>query len=102
MKEEPRVRLLLLGKADVLAHGYERPLAAEMDDEEPPARHGSAVPADDRRAWIGAVSPSLLSRMQERRGLRSRATRRPDLVQRERGESAARPLASSRRQVSSA
>src|SRR5918999_3137864 len=41
--EEPRsVRLLLLGKAAVLAHRYERPLAAEMDDEERPAHHGSA------------------------------------------------------------
>jgi hypothetical protein len=31
-EEERRVRLLLLGKAAVLAHRYERPLAAEMDD----------------------------------------------------------------------
>jgi hypothetical protein len=28
------VRLLLLGKAAVLAHRYERPLAAEMDEQE--------------------------------------------------------------------
>jgi hypothetical protein len=31
-EEECRVRLLLLGKAAVLAHGFERPLAAEMDE----------------------------------------------------------------------
>jgi hypothetical protein len=31
-EEERRVRLLLLGKAAVLAHRYERPLAAEMDE----------------------------------------------------------------------
>jgi hypothetical protein len=33
-EEERRVRLLLLGKAAVLAHRYERPLAAEMDERE--------------------------------------------------------------------
>jgi hypothetical protein len=33
-EEERRVRLLLLGKAAVLAHRYERPLAAEMDETE--------------------------------------------------------------------
>ena len=33
-EEERSVRLLLLGKAAVLAHRFERPLAAEMDDEE--------------------------------------------------------------------
>jgi hypothetical protein len=32
------VRLLLLGNAAVLAHQYERPLAAEMDEEERSAR----------------------------------------------------------------
>src|SRR5215207_8182247 len=32
-EEERRVTLLLLGKAAVLAHRYERPLAAELDDE---------------------------------------------------------------------
>jgi hypothetical protein len=31
-EEERRVRLLLLGKAAVLARRFERPLAAEMDD----------------------------------------------------------------------
>ena len=31
--EVRRVRLLLLGKAAVLAHRYERPLAAEMDEK---------------------------------------------------------------------
>jgi hypothetical protein len=31
-EEERRVRLLLLGKAAVLAHRDERPLAAEMDE----------------------------------------------------------------------
>jgi hypothetical protein len=31
-EEERRMRLLLLGKAAVLAHRYERPLAAEMDE----------------------------------------------------------------------
>jgi hypothetical protein len=33
-EEERRVRLLLLGKAAVLTHRYERPLAAEMDDDQ--------------------------------------------------------------------
>ena len=33
-EEERRVRLLLLGKAAVLAHRFERPLAAEMDEYE--------------------------------------------------------------------
>ena len=33
-EEERSVRLLLLGKAAVLAHRFERPLAAEMDDSE--------------------------------------------------------------------
>jgi hypothetical protein len=33
-EEERRVRLLLLGKAAVLAHRYERPLAAEMDESQ--------------------------------------------------------------------
>jgi hypothetical protein len=31
--QERRVRLLLLGKAAVLAHRFERPLAVEMDDD---------------------------------------------------------------------
>jgi hypothetical protein len=30
--KERRLRLLLLGKAAVVAHRYERPLAAEMDE----------------------------------------------------------------------
>jgi hypothetical protein len=34
------VRLLLLGKAAVLAHRYERPLAAEMDDDQKSSRGG--------------------------------------------------------------
>jgi hypothetical protein len=33
-EEERRAGPLLLGKAAVLAHRFERPLAAEMDDEE--------------------------------------------------------------------
>jgi hypothetical protein len=33
-EEERRVRLLLLGKAAVLAHRFERPLAAEMDESQ--------------------------------------------------------------------
>jgi hypothetical protein len=33
-EEERRARLLLLGKAAVLAHRFERPLAAEMDDDQ--------------------------------------------------------------------
>jgi Transposase DDE domain group 1 len=33
-EEERKVRLLLLGKAAVLAHRYERPLAAEMDEDQ--------------------------------------------------------------------
>jgi hypothetical protein len=33
-EEQRRVRLLLLGKAAVLAHRFERPLAAEMDEQE--------------------------------------------------------------------
>jgi hypothetical protein len=33
-EEERRVRLLLPGKAAVLAHRLERPLAAEMDDDQ--------------------------------------------------------------------
>jgi hypothetical protein len=32
------VRLVLLGKATVLAHRYERPLAAEMDDDQQSSR----------------------------------------------------------------
>jgi hypothetical protein len=33
-EEERRVRLLLLGKAAVLAQRYERPRATEMDDDQ--------------------------------------------------------------------
>ena len=33
-EEERRARLLLLGKGAVLAHRIERPLAAEMDDDQ--------------------------------------------------------------------
>jgi hypothetical protein len=40
-EEERRVRLLLLGKATVLAHRYERPLAAEMDESE--QRHDEPI-----------------------------------------------------------
>jgi hypothetical protein len=32
--QERRVRLLLLGKGAVLAHRFERPLAAELDDQQ--------------------------------------------------------------------
>jgi hypothetical protein len=33
-EHERRVRLLLLSKAAVLAHRFDRPLAAEMDDDQ--------------------------------------------------------------------
>jgi hypothetical protein len=33
-ERERRVTLLLLGKGAVLAHRFERPLAAEMDDDQ--------------------------------------------------------------------
>ena len=32
--QEPRVGLLLLGEGAVLAHRFDRPLAAEMDDDQ--------------------------------------------------------------------
>ena len=43
-EEERRVRLLLLGKAAVLAHRYERPLAAEMDEEQQSFRTVGRLP----------------------------------------------------------
>ena len=79
-------RLLPLGKRAVLAHWFDRPLAAGMDDEEQPARHESAVPARHRRAWkpavparraalllVGGVSPTRRGRARSAR--RSRASR---------------------------
>jgi hypothetical protein len=48
--QERTGRLLLLGKGAVLAHRLARPLAAESDDEEQPARHGSALAADLSRS----------------------------------------------------
>jgi len=42
-EEERRVRLLLLGKAAVLAHQYERPLAAEMDESEQRQTRGAGT-----------------------------------------------------------
>jgi len=33
-EQERRVGLLLLGKGAVLAHGFDRPLAVEMDDNQ--------------------------------------------------------------------
>jgi hypothetical protein len=54
------VRLLLLGKGAVLAHGVDRPLAAESDDEEQPARQGSALAADRRGAWNSIATVALL------------------------------------------
>jgi hypothetical protein len=36
--QERRVRLVLLGKGAVLAHRFERPLAAELDEKRQPPR----------------------------------------------------------------
>src|SRR5215216_6227285 len=58
--QESRVRLLLLSKGAVLAHACERPLAAELDDEEQRARHGSAVAAAGRRASSSLANVALL------------------------------------------
>jgi hypothetical protein len=33
-QQERGVRLVLLGKGAVLAHGFDRPIAAQMDDTE--------------------------------------------------------------------
>ena len=63
--------LLLLGKAAVLPHRDERPLAAEMDDEEQPARHGSALARSVVLDSEGGAAP--FAPMQERQSLRSRA-----------------------------
>jgi hypothetical protein len=52
-EQERTVGLLLLGKRAVLAHGFDRPLAVEMDEQE---QSGLRCPD----AWKGAVSPSLL------------------------------------------
>ena len=54
-EQERRVRLLLLGKGAVLAHRFERPLAAELDEYE----QRPIGDADDCSAWIPAVSASL-------------------------------------------
>jgi hypothetical protein len=51
-EEERRVRLLLLGKAADLAHRYERPLAAEMDEDRQSAR---------RRARVSGLMEALLT-----------------------------------------
>src|SRR5918992_1710196 len=52
-EQERTVGLLLLGKGAVLAYGFDRPLAVEMDEQE---QSGLRCPD----AWKGAVSPSLL------------------------------------------
>jgi hypothetical protein len=57
--QERRVRLLLLGKGAVLAHRFERLLAAELDEERkygvpagtPRVRHSFRVNA----AWVAAL-----------------------------------------------
>jgi hypothetical protein len=54
------VGLLLLGKGAVLAHVFGRPFAVEMDDEEQPARHGSALAADRRRGRNSIANVALL------------------------------------------
>jgi hypothetical protein len=57
---ERRGRVLLLGKGAVLTQRVAGPLAAELDDEEQPARHGSALAADRRRAWNSMANVALL------------------------------------------
>jgi hypothetical protein len=59
-EEERRARPLPLGKAAVLAHRFECPPAAELDDEEQPARHASALAAARRRAWSSIAKVALL------------------------------------------
>jgi hypothetical protein len=53
-------RLLLLTKAAVSGPRLDRPLAAGTDDEEQPARHGSALAAARRRAWSSLANVPLL------------------------------------------
>ena len=55
-----KVRLLLPAKGVVSAHRLERPLTAELDDEEQSARHGSALAADRSRAWNSIAKVALL------------------------------------------
>jgi hypothetical protein len=60
-EEERRARPLLLGKAAVLAHRFERPLAAEMDEKRnstfPRERLESTTPfAWLRRSWTEAAA----------------------------------------------
>ena len=58
--QERRGRRLLLGKGAVLGHRLAHPLAAESDDEEQPARHGSALAAARRRALSSLANVALL------------------------------------------
>jgi hypothetical protein len=70
-----RVRLLLLSKAAVLAHRFERPLAAELDDQE---QRGARPQLRDRAiATRRGCRVSLVGWPIERRSSSARAARRP-------------------------
>src|SRR4029453_18697883 len=70
-----RGRRLFLAKGALLAHRLARPLVAGLDDEEQPARHGSALAADRRRAWNSIANVALL-RLASSRQRRCSSSRR--------------------------
>jgi hypothetical protein len=59
-EQEHWSRLLLRDETSVPPCSIEAPLAIELDDEERPAGHGSALAADRRRAWNSIANVALL------------------------------------------
>jgi len=59
-EQQRRSRRLLSMKAELSSDRLEIELTAPLDDEEQPARHGSALAAARRRAWSSLANVALL------------------------------------------